>query len=349
MFEISVNREPFHMRTFSSSWPIFCLACVRHFGDDEVRKLADTLRSPVEGVDVMIEKLFGLLHMIDAMSLDYTNYMLQQAAPTLISESSGYEQRMFAQDLDNGSINLERTKRWWRHAAVNTLTESGISDVSSQASFDRIYARGLIELAVGAGALGLNDIPETLQLDRERLVRIRRDALRYTTVGAILLTAKNLLKRDVRSHWKPEAGRLVESVSDSYDNKDGNLGARILGIIESSHRMPRSSHEQLANIVARFLAESHAGHLKDPVLKLLLQRLKLHLFTRLAASSSMERVRAASTTSEGLAGIGLSEFIGQVGAMAEELAKVSGIDRAAHGVWYRQITDELDRMGAAEA
>lgn len=319
------------------------------FRDDEVKTLCQVLQRSGETVDAMIEKLFGLLHVIDLMSLDYTNYMLQQAAPTLIREGPGYEQRLFSQDLELRRISLQKTKRWWRHATVNAVTESGVNGLPSQPTFTQIYARGLMDLCIGVNPLRDPDIPETLQINVERFARIRRDLACFTLVGAVLVTAKNLLRRDLRSQWKPEAKRICDSIKEhGYKNSDGNTTARILAIIESSKGMPQSSREHLSSVIGRFLLEMKTGSVADPVLKLLQQRLRMHIFNRLAANTSAERVRVASTASEGLAGIGLSEFIGQVGAMASELGKVATIDQGAHGEWYRAIADELDRMGAME-
>jgi len=49
----------------------------------------------------------------------------------------------------------------------------------------------------------------------------------------------------------------------------------------------------------------------------------------------------ASTASEGLAAIGLSEFIGQIGQIADELSKVASVDWDAHGRWYTEIVASL--------
>lgn len=312
------------------------------FRDEEVRRVTQLFRSSDDNVESMIQKLFEVLRLIDLMSLDYVNFMIQQAAPTLIQEARGYEHRMFAQDLEGGTISLQGTKSWLSNASVNLVTEIGYTDNRGRTSFERTHARGIVNLAIGSLKLQSNDVPETLQLDTVRLARIRLDTQRLITVGAILLTAKNILKRDVRTQWKADAKRIFDSIKFDDDNADSSLVAKIVATIESSHPMPQSSREQLSSFIGRFLTDSRRERLTDPVMKLLTQRLKLHLFNRLAASSSLERVRMASTASEGLAVIGLSEFIGQIGQIADELSKVSNIDRDAHSVWYRQIVDEVE-------
>jgi len=80
----------------------------------------------------------------------------------------------------------------------------------------------------------------------------------------------------------------------------------------------------------------------------LFQRLKTHILNQLSASSSGERVRAASTATEGLASSGLAEFVGQVGEIVDALTRVSEVDRKAHGVWYEQIASEAEGLGQRE-
>ncbi|KAL2355710.1 T-complex protein 11-domain-containing protein [Cryomyces antarcticus] len=320
------------------------------FRDEQVRVLAEDLRKGSDEVGNMIDLLFRLLHVIDLLSLDYSNYLLMNVAPTLLREASAYEQRQFAQDLEKGVITLQKTKHWWRNASVNVLTEAERRDPESvnrpadRPTSERIYARGLVDLAVATTPLQETDLPETLHLDKSRIVRIRGDALRITTIGAILLTAKNLLKREMRSQWKTEAARIWDILlKDGYDStaeSTVSMSDRILSVITQA--MPPTTRAQLANTITRFLAQVETGRLADPVMKVLFQRLKSHIFLRVSASSSGERVRAASNASESLATSGLSEFIVQVGGIVDTLGRISEVDRKAHGTWYEHVAREVD-------
>ena len=327
------------------------------FRDAEVKAAVDEL--PLEGTEVghMIDKLFKILHIVDLLSLDYSNFLLSQAVPTLLREASGYEQRAFASDLESGEITLQRSRHWWRNATVDAVTEAnqrdpeGINHPADRPAFLKIYARGLVDLAVATVPLQDNDIPETLHLDRDRLGRIRADALRIVTVGAILLMTKNLLKRDTRSQWKTEHARLWDLLKDNVYNKDdANVAAKILSILEASHAMPPNTRTQLSSAITRFLSQAASGRrLTDPFMRVLFQRLKAHVLSRVSASSSGERVRAASTASERLANSGLPEFGMQVGQIVDLLGRVSEVDRKCHGQWYDAIAAEVEAgAGATE-
>ncbi|KAG9190635.1 hypothetical protein G6011_08723 [Alternaria panax] len=320
------------------------------FRDGEVQLLAEELQEEGE-LPSMIEKLFKILHIIDLLSLDYSNFLLMNAAPTLIKEAVGYEQRMFTQDLEENNLTLDRTRRWWRSAAVNMHTEADRRDPWSQANpvnrptAHKIYARGLVDLAIATPPLRNSELPETLELDRARISRIREDALRITAIGGILLTAKNLLKRDVRAQWKSEASKMWLVLKENGYMSDPSTPSKISSLLESSRNMPPSTRSQLSSTITRLLTQAEAGKLSDPVMKVLFQRLKTHIFNRVSASSSGERVKAASTATEGLATTGLPEFVSQVADICEQLGKVGEVDRKCHGKWYEEIAEEMERLG----
>ncbi|KAF1991285.1 hypothetical protein K402DRAFT_389457 [Aulographum hederae CBS 113979] len=322
------------------------------YRDEEVKALAGKLKH-FGDLDDMVDKLFELLHVIDLLSLDYSNFLLMSAAPRLIQEAPGYEQRMFAQDLQNGAITLQQTKRWWRNASVNMLTELHQYNPIQGPTAQKIYAWALVDLAISPAPLQEKEVPETLSLDSARISRMRSEAVRIATVGAMLLTAKNMLKRDTRSQWKAEANRMWELLKDGYktddDDSSSSMPAKMLSVVESSHAMPATTKTALSGTYTRLLAQASTGRLTDPTLKVLFQRLRGQIMNRVSASSSKERVNAASTITDALANNGIPEFVNQVGAIVDQLARISEVDRKAHGVWYEEVAREVEDMGDEDA
>ncbi|PSK34309.1 hypothetical protein B9Z65_8635 [Elsinoe australis] len=322
------------------------------FRDDQVKVLVEDLQNSTGDTTEMIEKLFRLLHFIDLLSLDYSNFLLMNAAPVLIREAAGYEQRMFAEDLQSGKITLANTTRWWRNCSVNALTEADRRDPEQiRLAIDRptptkIHIRGLVDLASSATVLEESAWPETLASDRERLLHIRRNFYRLVCIGASLLTTKNLMKRDVRAPWKPEASRLWDLTSKlSLESED--MAQQVSSVLLSSRSMPESSEKYLQAAVIRFCQQSSSGRLSDPVLKILAQRLRTHIFMRISASTSQERVRAASMASESLASAGLPEFVGHISDIVDIMGRLADVDFKAHGAWYEQIAQETQNAGDA--
>ncbi|KAH9810086.1 IQ calmodulin-binding motif domain protein [Teratosphaeria destructans] len=322
------------------------------FRDAEIAAVAQALRADAqEGepqLESMINKLFKLLRTVDLLSLDYTNFMLMNAAPTLIKEASGYEARAFAADLEAGRITLERTKQWYKVSLDLLAAEADRRDPAGlrldRPSHEKVYARGLADLATGQGLLAVDAVPETLSLDTERFETMRQQTMRIAVIGATLLTAKNLLKRDVRAQWKNEAGRLWHLLSsESFEEKDADVptSVKAFSVLDTAHNLPPSTKQQLSGTIGRFFSQAASGRFTDPVLKVLGQRLRTHILTRLSASTSSERVRATSCALESLTSIGLGEMMTQVAGIVETLEKVRSVDLAAHEVWYAQIVREL--------
>ncbi|KAL4954575.1 T-complex protein 11-domain-containing protein [Aspergillus filifer] len=330
-----------------------------------------------------IDRLARLMGIIDLLSLDHTNFMIQVAAPQLIQEAPGYEQRTFERGLQDGSLSIRKSKRFWRTHRKILADEMRKRDPEGihgepQPPASKIYAHGLADLVFSNAPVSDDLVPETLELDRERLGTLHAQAFKIVATASILLTAKNLLKRDARAQWKAEADRIL-----SLDFNDVST-ERIRSILESTHPMPSNASAQLAATIRRVLSpvataceaasftarqasvevhiqasaeepsslsisegsasSSSAGTgstgFADPVARLILSRLRAHVLTRLSASSASERVRATSTASQSLAGAGMPEFVSQVGQLTEELAKVCEVDWLCHGAIYDRIVSE---------
>lgn len=328
-----------------------------------------------------IDRLARLMGIIDLLSLDHTNFMIRAAAPQLIQEAPGYEQRTFEKGLQDSSISLQKTRRFWRinrAAVVEEMKKRDPENVNPAVpSASRVYAQGLVDLVFSNAAVSSELIPETLDVDRERFERLHALAFKIVGTASILLTAKNLLKRDVRSQWKTEADRIISL--DFTDVKPD----RVQSILESTHPMPATARSQLTGTIRRVLApvaaasaaaasfQQHTSveifpgmseqnayssdqstssvgesdtpltaHFSDPVARLILSRLRTHVFARLSASSANERVKITSNASQSLAAAGMPEFVNEVGKLVDELEKVKEVDWLCHSMFYERVIDE---------
>ena len=311
--------------------------------DAEVKALADD-----ESADY-VSRMARLMHIIDLMTVDHTNFSIASSAPVLIKEASGYERRRFASDLDKGIISLERTETWWRTAKEKVAAEAsrrnpeGVNHPGNRLTLEKIYMQGLTDLAISTVDLVATELPETLSLDEKRIKRMRADTLQMVGVGAILLTAKNLLKRDVRTQWKAAAAAVASILIEVHDSSIEDCVNRILSILASAQTIPPNLAPTLSAMVLRVATQVHSKIVTDPVMRLLFQRLKSHIFLRLSATSASDRVRLASNASESLASSGLPEFVNRVGGLVDELGRVGSVDRDAHGEWYDSIAQKIGR------
>ncbi|KAF7896545.1 hypothetical protein EAF00_006559 [Botryotinia globosa] len=305
------------------------------FRDDEVKVLAEATLKEGDFVD----RLQALMRFIDLMQLDYANFMLQQSAPELIKHASTYETKRFSEEMEETNNDLTITTRAWREARQKVHTEAARRDpenvglARNRPTPEKTYIQMLVDICTSAPG---SPVPETLKLDMARIETARKDTLRIVTTSAILLQAKNILKRDVRSQWKTEASRVYSVLENSKESEQAEQG--ITAALESSRSMPMATKNHIRELVKRIMVAASAfssteGELREPVMKLLMTRLRGYLIHRLAKESP----RNDGNGNEGIAGLGMPEFVAKIGGVVEVLGKMGRVDKDAHGLWYEVV------------
>ncbi|MCJ1307405.1 hypothetical protein MMC25_001051 [Agyrium rufum] len=313
------------------------------------------------------ERMLRLIQIIRALGIDYANFLIQSSAVELLRHAAEYEQRAFTQMYGPSQQQLLRTRIWWQAAKARAIADAARRPESpsrgntlppSLPSADKIYSEGLAELFISPFVLSQAQvaIPETLALDTSRIERTRYEVRRVVAISTILLTAKNLLKRDVRMVWKSEYGRLMEMFSQPLAPD----ASACLSAIESSHALPPSTRSQLLGTIERILKETRAttaitsapeseasastatstSVITHPVLKVLFSKLRSHVLVRISASSADERTRLAKEASEALTRAGLVESVGWVKDVVDAITRVKIVDWEAHGSWLEKIAGE---------
>jgi hypothetical protein len=317
------------------------------FRDNEVK---DLVTNKLQN-GTLVDRIEALTNFIDVMLCDYVNYLLRLAAPQLIESAVPYEMKRFSESLEAEEHALDVAEAVWRTARSKVLLEAGKRDPEgvnhprARPTADKFYAQMLVDIFTQPTPIDEQAIPEMLRLDFKRIFRISLITQRIVTSGAILLQCKNLLKRDVRSPWKTEASRVF-SVLEANHEKLGVTIDGIMAALEAGRSMPAATKTHLRALVTKVLkasaeAAQNKTESREPVLRLLLSRLRGHILARLTAASASEKVRATSAAGEKLASLGLAEFVERVRVLVDEIAKVGTVDRAAHGTWWEMVADKV--------
>ncbi|KAI0203031.1 T-complex protein 11-domain-containing protein [Astrocystis sublimbata] len=325
--------------------------------DDEVKDLVENKL----GEGPIVDRFEALISFIDVMLYDYANYMLQVAAPNLAQHASPYEAKKFAEEIDSGAVKLAHAETAWRearnkvHAEASRRDPEGINHPKLRPTPDKIYWQMLVDQFTQPSP-PTETIPEPLTLDKKRRTRIGHQTLRIVIAGAILLQCKNMLKRDVRALWKTEAGRvftLLESMDDSSKAPTQTTAVHgIMAALEAGRSMPAATKKHIQALVTRVLeasmdAKNNNSEPKEPVMRLLLTRVRGHMLARLQAGSASEKIKATSTAGEKLASLGLPEFVEKLRDMIDEMGRVGSVDRDTHGAWWEIISAKVDQEEAA--
>ncbi|KAJ4144443.1 hypothetical protein LMH87_003325 [Akanthomyces muscarius] len=279
----------------------------------------------------VIDRVEALIGFIDVMLCDYVNYLMRIAAPQLIESAAQYEAKRFAQEIARRD-------------------PEGINHPKSRPSASRFYAQMLVDVFTTlALPVAPDQVPEMLRLDLPRITKVSTMVQRIITVGAVLLQCKNLLKRDVRSQWKTEASRILAVLENEHASLDTALEGT-MAALEAGRSMPTATKAQLRQLVRQVLEASQqmartGAEPTQPVLRLLLTRLRGNILARLVpgSSSASEKVKAANMAGEKLASLGLSEFVDRVRQISDLLDKVGSVDRAAHGTWWDAVAIKVQQ------
>ncbi|KHN94797.1 IQ calmodulin-binding motif domain protein [Metarhizium album ARSEF 1941] len=323
------------------------------FRDDEVKDLVQNRLSDGD----LIDRVEALNRFIDVMLCDYINYLLRIAAPQLIESAAQYEAKRFSADVVEGGMSLSIAEAAWRSAATKVVNEAqrrdpeGVNHPKSQPSAARFYAQMLVDVFTQPTPVRMEQIPEMLQLDHQRINEVSCTIQRIITAGAVLLQCKNLLKRDVRSAWKTEATRIMAVLEANHPSLDATVQVT-MAAVEAGRSVPAVTKTHLRALVTKVLKASQEmsqqrTEPRERVLQLLLTRLRGNILARLAPGSASEKVKAANTAGERLASLGLSEFVEQVRGISDLLDKVGSVDRAAHSLWWDAVATKVQQEDAA--
>jgi len=78
----------------------------------------------------------------------------------------------------------------------------------------------------------------------------------------------------------------------------------------------------------------------EQVATFVLKSLREHVFARLSAASTAEKVRVTTSAAEVLARAGMPEFVAEVGSLVDVLERVKNVDLRAHEKWYDEVARE---------
>ncbi|KAM6476600.1 IQ calmodulin-binding motif domain protein [Trichoderma sp. SZMC 28011] len=354
ILDVDIAQKQFEMGSFSyekffsamaSLLPKLCAP----FRDDQVKDLVQNKL----GEGNVIDRIEALDRFVDVMLCDYINYLLKMAAPQLIESAVPYETKRFGEELGDEQDNLPVAEAAWRSAKDKVMAEvhkrdvEGINHPKSRPTASKIYAQMLVDVFTQPTPVGPEQIPEMLRLDQARINQVSTMVQRIITVGAVLLQCKNLLKRDVRSAWKTEAARVMAVLEANHAPVETAVEGT-MAALEAGRSMPPPTKTHLRALVTKVLTASREMALRsteprDPVLRLLLTRLRGNILARLASGSASEKVKAANTAGEKLASLGLSEFVEKVRHMSDLLDKVGAVDRAAHAPWWDVVANKAQQ------
>lgn len=294
-----------------------------------------------------IQRLQRLFDVLELLQLDHANFLLMMSAQYVIPEAIPYERRLFAADLEAARITLARTTSWLLSAKAAKLADAasrdpeGVDHPANRPGAVEIYNHGFATLIMTLDPTPITAATalETFHLDIDRINGFRQEFRHIVFSTAICLTIKNLLRRDVRSAWKPLKDRVASLVSALPPSPSARetkaLAESICTFLTETVACPKPILSHVASAVTRITSRATRDVSdQDPVVRIVAKRVVGFVTARLNAETSKERVRLATGGSDTLTSFGMAEWIGDVGGYVERVVMCGGWNRECYSSWY---------------
>ncbi|RPA97900.1 Tcp11-domain-containing protein [Choiromyces venosus 120613-1] len=291
-----------------------------------------------------IHRLQRLFDVLELLQLDHANFLLMVSAQYVIPEAVPYERHLFAGDLEAGRTTLTQTNQWLLKAKEEKLEEArsrdpeGVDHPSNSPSSTVIYNHAFASLIMSLGGpLTLQEIPETFHLDIERIQSYREEFRNLVLGAAMGITIKNLLRRDVRSSWKPLKDRISADLSSEIPLEPPAIAQDLCTFLQETMATPKQVISHATSAITRIATRSGSQEHQDPVVRVVSNRLLGFVLARLNAGTSKEKVRLATSGGDTLTSFGMAEWISEVGAFVERSVALADLNRNCYAVWYDGI------------
>lgn len=365
-FKSRLENGSFSYENFFATMGTILPKMCAEFRDNELKELIENKLSHGDYVD----RMESLILFIDVMLGDHANYLLSMVAPHLLESAAEYEAKSFATAMQQRKHTLFAAETAWRAARNKVVADTSrrdpehVNHPKNRPTAEKIYAHMLVGVFTQPSKMRYGQVPEMLHLDHKRILKYGKLTRTMVTTCGILLQCKNLLKRDVRAPWKSEALR-IEIVLDTAESEEIAING-VMAALEAGRSMPPAIRTHLRGFVQKLIAahlelanmtqpdayvqwEPTAHDPTQPVLRLLLKRLRDHITARMAAGSTSEKNKIANSAGEKLASSGLGEFVDRVRDMVEEMTKVGAVDRDSHGIWWEKVATNVEANAEVES
>jgi hypothetical protein len=199
-----------------------------------------------------------------------------------------------------------------------------------------------------------------IRLRRNREAQWKKDAERLTALDFADVEPARILSIIESSHIMPEVtregllnfvGRVLPpaaaAAKKSVQAEQARLNAIQTGEVydPSSASMDSAPSEtnstKADNLPVSSAQQEETDVFTEQVATFVLKSLREHVFVRLSAASTAEKVRATTSAAEVLARAGMPEFVAEVGSLVDVLERVKNVDLRAHEKWYDEVAREM--------
>jgi len=337
------------------------------------------------------ERARRILGILDNMRLDLANFRLQALRPHLKQMAVEYESGKFEEALESGRTSLNNTTRWLKETVEvlkkvkRERDPEGVALPDASIRYEDVYVEALLGLIIahpsgtavatvgstsGVSTPAKDDltpaqlslktrldrfspdqIPETLQLDRDRIISYSNEAHVLTLVSALVTMSRNL-HPELRTVDTPRSKKMISTLlvllRDDLTISVDSLTIQIISILEEVNQVrpcggdgngqaedknlatpaapSRKPLSEEARTLVRSLVEKTVGG-RDHVYKLIARRLSNALRHFIVNGGSMMSDTALAST-------GLKPVEADLFTLARKVYALARHNREVYAKWY---------------
>jgi uncharacterized membrane protein len=303
---------------------------------DYVLDTASSMCAPVRDEEIqkaresnsMIDQIKQIFTILEDMNMDLANFRLRSLRPHLMSISVEYEREKFAQMLNNGTIQLVRTKTWLNasadklcQVAAQRNPEQVLPERNNKPTHDAVYEDALVSLLSQSEAItAIEALPETLALDARRMADFQNEVQAITIVAALLMLARNFGSASAQT-LTDLAATLFTMLQDPTTSID-HLAAEI----ERAVKVKPERREMVRTMVDKTVSHT------DTVYSLLLRRVGMVIKSTIQNKTF---VTDAVLTSNGLEHVRTN-----LQSLAIKIQRLAHHNKKVYASWYDEIMKE---------
>ncbi|KAI8636027.1 T-complex protein 11-domain-containing protein [Parasitella parasitica] len=289
--------------------------------DEEIQKVRASSESMTEQIKQVIE-------ILENMSLDLSNFRLRSLRPHLMSMAVEYERDKFASMLNDGTIQLVRTKTWLSQStdrlcqvAAQRNPEGIQPQKNNKPSHDAIFEDAFVSLLCQPQPIDrIEQVPETLALDAKRMADFQNEVQATTMVAALIMLARNFgsASPQTLSDLAVKLFTILEDGSTTIDN--------LVSEIELSVNVKPERREMVKTMVDKTVSHN------DTVYTLLSRRVALVIKSTVHNN--------AFVTDAVLSSNGLEHVRSHLQSISLKIQRLAHHHRKVYASWYDEIITE---------
>lgn len=284
-----------------------------------------------DDVDLFAKRINAIFLALDTLLLDSANFHLTMSSSRLLPEAIPYEQTKFHEDCASGKVTLNRTTSWMQKHSAELRAEhaarelENLSTSKNKIPSEDVFRRAYVDLCSNQEEA----LPETFDLDHDRIMEYRSRVFRIVRTASYLMTARNLMRPKLRHlnpvTWTSLRDRLGVLMTGDDLVDTSSIAAEVNNHLDLAYIGTEPDRAERHYTLNSLISKSQAS---DPIQQLLLRRVRALM---------MDGTGGRDVTSSQITSAGFEDFSIELQNLLRDVQKLGKVNWQCYHGWYHKI------------